>query len=400
MASIREKAKDGKPISFCFTCFFGKDEYGRQIRRFTTWYPPTGLTPSKARKAAERAAEQWELEARVEYVQDKKCPERVREREISRTSTDFVRFVDKEWFPICVDNGERKPKTIAFYSDTKKNIVNYFSGQVLQSISPTDIQKFLIWLRTEKGYGAQYVHHHYRTLGMIFAFAMRQELIIKDPMSKVDKPKLPKSKVDALTADEAKGFFAALGKCPLDFRCLLYLMITTGIRRGECIGLKWGDIDITRSIIRIQRNVTYTPKSGIVVSTPKTAKSCRTIPILESTAELLKQLKEQRQNECQGVNIDGSFLFHGEADIFTPRDPNAVTRRVKRFMLSNGLPDMSPHDLRHSCATLLLNSGADVKSVQEILGHTNASTTLNFYVRANLKQMQAAASKMAEAFDL
>ena len=69
-------------------------------------------------------------------------------------------------------------------------------------------------------------------------------------------------------------------------------------------------------------------------------------------------------------------------------------------MKSHGLPDMSPHDLRHSCATLLLSSGAYVKSVQEILGHTNASTTLNFYVKADINQMQAAISKMAAVFGL
>ena len=69
-------------------------------------------------------------------------------------------------------------------------------------------------------------------------------------------------------------------------------------------------------------------------------------------------------------------------------------------MKNNGLPDMSPHDLRHSCATLLLTSGADIKSVQEILGHTNASTTLNFYIKSDLRQMKAAASKLAMVFDI
>lgn len=354
MASIRENLRDGGIVSFRFTCSIGRDEQGKQIRRFTTWYPPMELSPSKARRAAEKAAEQWEKEVKAEYEQDLKDPERIKAREIARSKTDFVDFVLNVWFPICVDNGERKPKTVAFYSDTKKNIVGYFSGRILQSIGSTDIQKFLIWLRTEKGYGAQYVHHHYRTLSMIFSFAVKQELILKDPMLKVDKPRLPRNEVDALTADEARKFFSALDNCPLDFRCLLYLMITTGIRRGECTGLKWGDIDMSHSIIRIERNVTYTPKSGIVVSTPKTSKSRRVIPIMGSTVELLGQLKEQRQNEYQSANIDGSFLFPGEANIFTPRDPNAVTRRVKRFMKNNGLPDMSPHDLRHTYATIFL----------------------------------------------
>ena len=69
-------------------------------------------------------------------------------------------------------------------------------------------------------------------------------------------------------------------------------------------------------------------------------------------------------------------------------------------MKANGLPDMSPHDLRHSCATLLLDNGADIKSVQEILGHTNASTTLNYYVRSDIGRMKAATDKFANAFGL
>jgi len=229
---------------------------------------------------------------------------------------------------------------------------------------------------------------------------MKQELILKNPMDKVDKPRLQKHKVDALSEEEAKKFFAALNNCPLDFRCMLHLLITTGIRRGECIGLKWRDIDEVRSVIRIERNVSYTKESGIIVSTPKTAASMRVIPIMTSTLAMLNSLKRQMQRENPNMIIEDAFIFPGEASIFSPRDPAAVTQRVKRFMKANNLPDMSPHDLRHSCATLLLSSGADIKSVQEILGHTNASTTLNFYIRTDLNQMQTATNKLASAFGL
>lgn len=400
MATITPKEKDGKIIAYKFRACVGRDENGRQVSRATTWQVPENLSMVRLEKAAQRAAADWEKQARAEYEKDLYDPERVKAREVDRTKTDFTRFVLEEWFPICIDNGERKPKTVSFYHDTTKNIVAHFQGQIVQKITAPDIQKFLIYLRTEKGFAPQNVHHHYRTLNMIFAYAVRQELIVKNPMDKVDRPKLARKRVDALTQEEAAAFFAALQEQPLDFRCLLHLLITTGIRRGECIGLKWGDLDEKCGTITIQRNVVYTPQSGVVVGTPKTAASVRVIPIMQSTLSMLLILKAQRKRETPGTILADSFIFPGEAGIFEARDPNAVTRRVKRFMKAHGLPDLSPHDLRHSCATLLLGSGADIKSVQEILGHVNASTTLNFYIRTDLRQMQAATEKLAAAFNL
>ena len=124
------------------------------------------------------------------------------------------------------------------------------------------------------------------------------------------------------------------------------------------------------------------------------------MPLMPSTLHLLQQLKKQTKIDHPNTIIKNAFVFPSEKDLFSPRDPNAVTRRCKRWMKRNGLPDMSPHDLRHSAASLLLASGADIKSVQQILGHADASTTLNFYVKADLQQMRNATEKLAQAFNL
>ena len=90
-------------------------------------------------------------------------------------------------------------------------------------------------------------------------------------------------------------------------------------------------------------------------------------------------------------------MFPADSSPYEPHNPSYITKHMKKFMKKIGLPDMSPHDLRHTCASLLLQSGADIKSVQDILGHADASTTLNYYAKSDINIMRASAQK---AFDL
>ena len=400
MASITPNKKNGKVISYKFKTFVGRDEFGKQVFRCTTWTAPEGMIPSRAEKAAQKAASEWEQKARTEYKMDLQNPKRVKERITAKSRTDFADFILNTWFPICICDGEHKPTTIAFNKHISNTIADYFSGKAIQTLSGTDIQKYLIYLRTEyksplgQPLAPKTIRHHYATLSNIFSYAAKQEIILKNPMNKVDRPKTQKKMVDAFTEEQARTFFGYLNECPMDFRCMMNLLITTGIRRGELMGLQWGDLDLDHYVISINRNVTYTPDSGIVVSTPKTECSLRQIPLMPSVAALLLEFRNSSEWSKQ------DFLFPKKGNPALARDPNSITRRVKRFMKLHDLPDMSPHDLRHTCATLLLNKGADIKSVSEILGHSDASTTLNFYVRSDLHQMKTATDKFASAFGL
>ena len=408
MATITENKKDGKTISYRFVVCLGRDAQKKQIRRIMTWKPPAGLSPSKARKAAEREADTWEQEVRETYQQEQVAIQKGQAFSLppEKRKDDFVSFVNDTWFALYICNGDRKKTTAAYYEDIAKYITAYFNGAILQEIDPIQIQHYFQYLRTErenrtgKPLSAKYLHHHYGALKNIFGYAERNDMIVKNPMNRVEAPKMVKKPVDAFTPEQATKFFQKLADYPLDFRCMLHLLITTGMRRGECIGLQWRDIDETNGVLHIERGVAYTSKTGIVVSTPKTSTSIRTIPLMPSTLQLLRQLKKQIQAENPNTLLKEAFIFPSDKDLFSPRDPNAVTRRVKRFMKNNGLPDLSPHDLRHSCATLLLAQGADIKSVQQILGHADASTTLNFYVKADLQQMRSATEKYAAAFNL
>lgn len=230
---------------------------------------------------------------------------------------------------------------------------------------------------------------------MIFAYAKEQQLISDNPMDRVKSPKKDKRPVDAFTKEQAKQFLALLEGAELEFRCMMLLLLTTGMRRGELCGLQWGDIDFEAGSVSVNRSVSYTPEAGRVIGTPKTASGIRVIPLIPSI------LAEITALHSTAANTDlHAFIFPSLEDPFTPRLPDVITRRMKRFMRHTDLPNMSPHDLRHSCATLLLSSGADIKSVQQILGHADASTTLEFYVKADMSQMRSATAKFAAAFSL
>ncbi|MBR7149740.1 MAG: site-specific integrase [Oscillospiraceae bacterium] len=402
MATIVPNTKNGKIVSYKFRAFLGRTETGKQVTSYTTWRVPDGLSPAKAQKAAEKAAAQWERELREGPQKELAPPERIKQHEIARTHTEFSAFTWEMWFPLRISDGQHKHTTVEFYRHTTRRVAEYFKGQTLQSITTLDVQRVLNYFRTDyrnkqgKPISDKTVRHSYCVLVLIFDFAVELELIPKNPMDKVNCPKLAKKKVNAFTKEQAQEFLTLLASSPLDFRCMMYLLITAGLRRGELLGLQWQDIDFEHLAIEIRRNVTYSPARGIILDTPKTNTSSRIIPLLPSVAALLKTYRAETPFGSGKTDL----LFPGEHGNDIPRSPSAITQRVKRFMQLHGLPDMSPHDLRHSCATLLLSSGADIKSVQEILGHTDASTTLNFYVRSDLQQMKAATDKLGAAFNL
>ena len=409
IASITERKKKNGAISFKFRACLGRDENGKQFFKATTWEPPEGLSPVKARKMAEAEAERWEQEIRNNGSAPKgtyttpppvPLPPQTPEKET------FRYFAQQVWMPLKVVGGGLRPSTIAMYTFILRIILPKLGDKRIKEITGVDIMRYLQYLRDEYRtpdggrLAAKSIKHHFNILRIIFNYAERLDYIEKNPIKKVDPPKLTRRPVEALTPEQAKHFFQALAKCKLEYRCMMLLLATTGIRRGECLGLQWQDFDFEKNTVHIERNVTYTKASGIVVAAPKTPCSIRTIPLMEGVKFHLLTLRQEAMQRHPNEILSCAFVFEGKESPFEARDPNAVTRKVTAFMKSIGLPGFSPHDLRHTCATLLLETGADIKSVQEILGHSDASTTLNFYVKADLRQMKIATQKYADAFNL
>ena len=377
MATIYQNRKDGKIVSFKFKTFLGRDENGKQQFKCKTWIPDKQMTESKLISLAEKESIIWEREVLTKQ-----------ENAFNPTEITFERFVQDVWKPAKMNLNEVRHTTIAFNGYILKIIIPYFAKYKLYEITDKTIEKYLDYLRNRykskygKGLSPKSVKHHYCILNLIFQYAVKLDYIESNPLSKVDTPKLVRRRVDALTKDQVLTFINELKSVPIKQRAMYTLLLTTGIRRGEMFGLQWGDVDFAGRLIRIERNVTYTKDSGVVVGLPKSLAGIREIPLTDGMIRLLNDYRN-------GVNYpDNAFVFHTDNQPLKPHNPDYATTYLRKFMKESNLPNMSPHDLRHTCASMLLQSGADIKSVQDILGHADASTTLNFYVKSDMNNMR------------
>ena len=382
MASIKENRKKGKIVSFRFRVFIGRDENGRQLYKTKIQKPDQEYTEKRLKKLAEAEAALWEREIMQgvnEPIVEEKTPSYIK----------FCDFVNDEWLPSLISN-DCRATTYEFRTYLLQTMLPFFGDVLISDINTRKASDYLDYLKTKhktsqgKPLSPQSRKHHYSTLNLIFKYAIQKGYINDNPMNGVESPKLKRHKVEAFTKSETTLFINAIDELPLMLRTMYYILLTTGVRRGECFGLKWGDIDFRSGLMSINRNVTYTKNSGAVVGEPKTENGYRTIPIAQKTLELLEEYKR-----AEAPAANNNFLFHSEEDKTKPRDPSYITKHMKKLMLRCNLPNMSPHDLRHTCASLLLQGGADIKSVQDILGHADARTTLNFYARSDLALMRA-----------
>ncbi len=379
MANIQVNKRNGKIVSFRFRVFVGRDNKGRQQFKTKIWKPDGEYTEKRLLKLAEAEATLWERE----IVQGDSIP--IEEKPLFIKFRDFV---NEEWLP-SLQNEDCRATTYEFRTYLLQTILPYFGTILISEIDSKKARAYLDYLKTNrenpkgKPLSPQTRKHHHSTLNLIFKYAIQKGYITENPMKDIEPPKLKRHKVDAFTKSEVTRFIDEVEKLPLMQKTMYYILLTTGVRRGECFGLQWGDIDFENALVHINRNVVYTTKSGAVVGAPKTDTGYRTIPLANKTLLLLAEYKI-----TENPKVKDAFLFHGEGAQTEPRDPSYLTKHMKKLMKKADLPNMSPHDLRHTCASLLLQNGADIKSVQDILGHADARTTLNFYARSDIAQMR------------
>lgn len=281
-----------------------------------------------------------------------------------------------------------------YQSNLNKKIYPALGDLKMPEITPAQISAFLLDFQAQ-GKAHATVMKLYTILHSLFKMAYLGDMIERNPMDKVERPKPRKDEVktsepSAYTAEEVRKLLDVLETEPLKWRALVRLLIDTGIRRGECCALKWQNVNFKTGEIRIAGNLCYTAAKGVYLDTPKSSR-IRVVYASDDTMALLRQLRIE-----QAKKAVSAFAFTKEGSP-EPMHPQSPTRYLKKLSERSDIPDLHPHKLRHTFASIAITNGADVASVSEVLGHSDKAVTLRMYTHADQESMKRAAAITQEA---
>jgi integrase len=221
-----------------------------------------------------------------------------------------------------------------------------------------------------------YVH---ATIHNALKQAVDDALLTRNVADAIKPPQVCREEIEHLSPYQVKTLFETVRGDRLE--ALYVVAVTAGPRQGELLGLKWEDIDLDRSLLQVRCTLSGTKGGDPVFSSPKTAKGSRSVKLTAKAVEAIKEHHERQQKEQEelvGLWQDHGLVFPTRVGTPVSRH-NLVARSFKPLLKRAGLPDIRFHDLRHTCATLMLAVGTNPKVVQETLGHANVSVTLDIY---------------------
>lgn len=296
--------------------------------------------------------------------------------------------------------------TFASYSTTVKRVVApYFREKeiTLKNLTAKDIQEF--YMKELQRVSASSVIHYHANIHKALKYAVKIDLIDVNPADKVERPKKDRYVGSFYDADEVNALFEAAKGTKLELPILFGAFY--GLRRSEAIGLKWDAIDFEQNTITIRHTVTSCDLDGkrvlVASDTTKTKSSMRTLPLVPFMRERLLALKEEQQENrrlCGRSYIKDYIGYVCVNEIGDLIKPHYVTESFPKLLKANGLRHIRYHDLRHSCASLLLANGVPMKQIQEWLGHSDFSTTANIYAHLDYSSKLTSADAMLNGLGL
>ena len=309
----------------------------------------------------------------------------------------FADFMDK-WLESV--RADLMPTTYGNHQSMINRVIGpYFrnKGIFLNDLTPEDINDF--YKERMKTVKASTIHKYHNIFSRVLKYAVEKELIERSPLEKVKRPKAERFVGKFLRESEVKDLFERVKGHKLELGVILGSYY--GLRRSEVVGLRWESIDFERNSITIEHSVTVAQIDGhkqvFESDTVKTKSSYRTLPLVAPFREkLLSMKREQEANrKLCGRSYNRSESAYIYVDPMGNRiRPDYLTAEFPKFMEKNGFRKMRFHDLRHSCASLLLANGVSLKEIQEWLGHSYFAITANTYAHLDYSSKIAAANAM------
>ncbi|HET6262161.1 MAG TPA: site-specific integrase [Chloroflexia bacterium] len=236
------------------------------------------------------------------------------------------------------------------------------------------------------------------TLHKALKQAVLDGLLPRNVTVAVKPPQINREEMNPLTPDQAKTLSETAHTVSDHLEALYVLAVTTGLRQGGLLGLKSDDVDLGAGMLQVRRTLT-TARGGPVLSTPKTRGSRRSVKLPQRASDALRSHLERQLAEMDRVGSlwqENGLIFASE--VGKPMDRRYVTtHRFKPLLKRAGLPQVRFHDLRHTCATLLLIKNVNPKVVSEMLGHASIAITLDTYSHVLPDMQDSAARAMEEA---
>jgi integrase len=234
--------------------------------------------------------------------------------------------------------------------------------------------------RLDSGLSGSTVQKMHHIMHKALAQAVKWNLIPRSPADLAKAPTPTPKEMHPLSASEARKLLETVQGDRLE--ALYVLAVHTGMRRGELLGLKWPDVDLDNATVRVRRTLTRTENGRrLALGEPKTKKSRRTVRLTQRAVEALRSHKARQAEEklrAGGLYKDQDLVFAGEGGgLINPS--NLRQRSFVPLLERAGLPQITFHDLRHTCASLLFQRNVHPKFVQELLGHTSVAITLDTY---------------------
>ena len=285
-----------------------------------------------------------------------------------------------------------RPSTYRSYEQLVRIHIAPRIGRVqLSKLTPQHVQT-LLQDCSGSGLSPRTVAYIHATLRNALNRAVRWDLLVRNPAALVDPPRAEQHEFRVLTVEEAGRFLNAIKDHRLEG--LYTVAISLGLRQGEALGLTWNDVAFDAGTITIRGQLQRVDGKLQIVPT-KTSRSRRTIALPAVTLNALRRHRVRQLEErtaAGGRWQEYDFVF--TTTIGTPLDGRNVTQDFQQLLLRNGLPRLRFHDLRHTAATLLLAQGVHVRTIMEILGHSQISLTMNTYAHVMPTMQRDAAEKM------